>query len=56
MRLQTQSASAPVYRGSWDCVAKTVKGEGVRALYKGRNRYIMYLMLVGLSISTVSVF
>ena len=30
MRLQTQSASKPLYRGTWDCVGKTVKKEGVR--------------------------
>ena len=35
MRLQTQSATNPIYRGTWDCVAQTVRKEGVRALYKG---------------------
>jgi len=41
VRLQTQSASNPVYRGSWDCVSKTVRGEGVRALYKGMGAPIV---------------
>lgn len=35
VRLQTQSATNPLYRGTWDCVGQTVKKEGVRALYKG---------------------
>jgi len=35
VRLQTQSATKPVYRGTWDCVGQTVRKEGVRALYKG---------------------
>jgi len=35
VRLQTQSATNPVYRGTWDCVSQTVRKEGVRALYKG---------------------
>jgi len=35
VRLQTQSASSPRYRGTWDCVTQTVSKEGVRALYKG---------------------
>ena len=37
VRLQTQSATNPIYRGSWDCVAQTVRKEGVLAVYKGRN-------------------
>lgn len=41
VRLQTQSATSPVYRGSWDCVAQTVRGEGVRALYKGMGAPIV---------------
>jgi len=35
VRLQTQSATNPLYRGTWDCVGQTVKKEGLRALYKG---------------------
>ena len=37
VRLQTQSATNPLYRGTWDCVGKTVRKEGLRALYKGKN-------------------
>jgi len=35
VRLQTQSASNPLYSGALDCVKKTVQKEGVTALYKG---------------------
>jgi solute carrier family 25 carnitine/acylcarnitine transporter 20/29 len=34
VRLQTQDARLE-YRGFWDCLRKTVRGEGVRGLYKG---------------------
>ena len=34
VRLQTQDARAE-YRGFWDCLRKTVRGEGLRGLYKG---------------------
>lgn len=34
VRLQTQRALED-YRGFWDCIRKTVRGEGVRGLYKG---------------------
>ncbi len=27
---------APLYKGTVDCVLKTVRGEGVRGLYKGK--------------------
>jgi len=35
VRLQTQSASNPLYRGAYDCAKQTVTKEGVTALYKG---------------------
>lgn len=39
VRLQTMSRPArgdpPVYAGTWDCVVKTVRREGVRGFYKG---------------------
>jgi len=35
VRLQTQSATNPIYKGAWDCTSQTVKKEGVFALYKG---------------------
>ena len=37
VRLQTQSATNPLYRGTWDCVGQTVRKEGLRALYKGKK-------------------
>lgn len=36
VRLQTQSAAAPVYSGIFDCLTKIIKNEGATALYKGR--------------------
>jgi len=35
VRLQTQSAENPLYKGAWDCTKQTVGKEGVFALYKG---------------------
>jgi len=35
VRLQTQSATTPLYTGAWDATKKTVSREGFRALYKG---------------------
>lgn len=35
VRLQTQPADNPIYRGAWDCVKQTVSKEGVTGLYKG---------------------
>lgn len=35
VRLQTQSATSPLYSGAWDCTRQTVAREGARALYKG---------------------
>eukprot|EP00092_Neocalanus_flemingeri_P020174 GFUD01021844.1.p1 GENE.GFUD01021844.1~~GFUD01021844.1.p1 ORF type:complete len:278 (+),score=32.08 GFUD01021844.1:109-942(+) len=35
VRLQTQSAQNPLYKGTWDCLSQTVKKEGIFALYKG---------------------
>lgn len=39
VRLQTMPRPAPgeppVYAGTWDCVVKTVRREGVRGFYKG---------------------
>jgi len=35
VRLQTQSATSPLYSGAWDCTKQTVSREGPRALYKG---------------------
>lgn len=35
VRLQTQPAENPIYRGAWDCVKQTVSKEGVTGLYKG---------------------
>ena len=41
VRLQTMPKPAPgqepLYKGTVDCVLKTVKGEGVRGLYKGED-------------------
>lgn len=40
VRLQTMPivpGQAPLYRGTWDCLTKTVKLEGVRGLYKGKQ-------------------
>jgi len=41
VRLQTQSTSNPLYKGTWDCAVKTVKLEGVRGLYKGMAAPLM---------------
>jgi len=35
VRLQTQSATNPLYKGAWDCVKQTVSKEGAKGLYKG---------------------
>jgi len=35
VRLQTQSSTSPLYTSTWDCVSKTVRKEGLLALYKG---------------------
>ncbi|WPT10863.1 Mitochondrial substrate carrier family protein G [Picochlorum sp. SENEW3] len=35
VRLQTQSATNPVYSGAFDCLKKTLQWEGVGGLYKG---------------------
>lgn len=35
VRLQTQSKTEPLYKGTWDCALKTVKAEGFKGLYKG---------------------
>ncbi|XP_072402555.1 congested-like trachea protein [Diabrotica undecimpunctata] len=39
VRLQTmpipQAGQSPLYSGTWDCLQKTVRHEGVRGLYKG---------------------
>lgn len=35
VRLQTQTAEAPLYNGIVDCLTKIVKHEGPLALYKG---------------------
>lgn len=39
VRLQTmpkvQPGESPLYKGTWDCIQKTVAREGVRGLYKG---------------------
>ena len=35
VRLQTQSATKPIYSGVVDCLVKTVRWEGVGGLYKG---------------------
>lgn len=41
VRLQTQPTvtpgQSPMYRGTWDCFVKTIKNEGVKGLYKGKN-------------------
>lgn len=34
VRLQTQSATNPVYSGAFDCLKKTLQWEGVGGLYK----------------------
>jgi len=35
VRLQTQPAENPLYKGTWDCTSQTIRKEGVFALYKG---------------------
>ena len=35
VRLQAQSSHNPIYNGMIDCIQKTIKGEGYKALYKG---------------------
>merc|ERR1719186_597470 len=32
------------YSGSWDCVKRTVRHEGVRGLYKGLTPYMVHVM------------
>jgi solute carrier family 25 uncoupling protein 27 len=34
-RLMSQPANAKIYSGMLDCAVKTVRGEGLMALYKG---------------------
>jgi len=41
VRLQTQSKSNPMYKGTWDCAMKTVKAEGFKGLYKGMAAPLM---------------
>jgi len=41
VRLQTQSSTNPLYSGAWDCVSKTVRKEGVLAVYKGMGAPIV---------------
>ena len=38
VRLQTQPAGKPLYKGLLDCFVKTLKNEGVGGLYKGVGR------------------
>lgn len=35
VKLQTQSASAPLYKGPIDCIAKTARQQGIRGLFRG---------------------
>ena len=35
VRLQTQDPLNPKFKGTWDCLSKTVKNESFRGLYKG---------------------
>ena len=37
---------APLYAGTVDCVLKTVKGEGVKGLYKGKNETVDQILLL----------
>jgi hypothetical protein len=46
VRLQTQSAAAPVYSGIFDCLSKIIKNEGATALYKGRLDLMQALLLL----------
>ena len=41
VRLQTQSASNPLYSGMVDCARKTIKSEGFTGLYKGVSSPLM---------------
>uniref|UniRef100_A0A2P2HWW4 Carnitine/acylcarnitine carrier protein-like n=1 Tax=Hirondellea gigas TaxID=1518452 RepID=A0A2P2HWW4_9CRUS len=41
VRLQTQSKSNPLYKGTWDCALQTVKKEGFKGLYKGMAAPLM---------------
>ncbi|KAI0684943.1 mitochondrial carrier [Cytidiella melzeri] len=36
IRLQTQSATAPVYRGPWDAINKIYSARGIAGIYKGQ--------------------
>ena len=41
-RMQTLNADATPYKSTWDCVARTVRSEGlVRGLYKGHAGTVM---------------
>jgi len=37
VRLQTQSVTNPLYKGTWDCTKQTVSKEGMLAVYKGMS-------------------
>ena len=37
VRLQTQDPLNPKFKGTWDCIAQTIKSESVRGLYKGMS-------------------
>ena len=42
MRLQTQTG----FKGGWDCLKRTVKGEGVLSLFKGMSGPLCTIPLV----------
>lgn len=46
VRLQTQNAANPRYRGTWHCFTQTLKGESVRGLYKGMSSPLAGVSLV----------
>eukprot|EP00730_Choanoeca_flexa_P020043 TRINITY_DN9798_c0_g1_i1.p1 TRINITY_DN9798_c0_g1~~TRINITY_DN9798_c0_g1_i1.p1 ORF type:complete len:469 (+),score=67.75 TRINITY_DN9798_c0_g1_i1:220-1626(+) len=45
-RLQAQSSSQPLYKGTWDCARQTFQQEGLHGLYRGAasplSMYILY--------------
>lgn len=46
VRLQTQDAVNPKYRGTWHCFNQTLKSESARGLYKGMSSPMAGVSLV----------